>query len=210
MLGIIRVLTTEDQQILQEHSVIMDQEFGIGTVSRCIPDQWHGIYSQETEELAIPKIESLAKEMVEKDQVSAITVSCAADPGVQSCREIVDVPVYGAGEAGAYAALMVSDRVGVLGITQDVPKGIKNILGERLIAHKCPEGVTKTTDLLTESSVKKAILAAEQLVEQGASSILFACTGFSTIGLKRELKKHIDVPVIDLVQAQAVAYLLTK
>lgn len=210
MLGIIRVFTTVNEKILQEHSVIMNKEFGISSISRCIPDQPNGIYDDATEAEAVPKIEDLAKKMVAEDGVDAITVSCAADPAVDSCRGIVNVPVFGAGEAGAYAALMVSRKVGVLGITPDVPENMARILGDHLIAHTRPEGVTMTTDLLTPEGKENAIIAAKSLVEQGVTCILFACTGFSTIGLKKELVKHVDVPVIDLVQAQAVAYKLSK
>lgn len=209
MLGIIRVLTTEDESILQEHSRIMKQDFNIDTISRCIPDQWNGIYSDETERMAVPKIEALVKSIVENDGVTAITISCAADPAVDSSRKLVDVPVYGAGEVGAHAALMVSRKVGVLGITPNVPYNIASILGEHLLAYTWPEGVKTTVDLLEESAKKHAIEACQNLVKQGATSILFACTGFSTMGLKSELVKHINVPVIDLVQAQAIAYSLT-
>jgi allantoin racemase len=209
MLGIIRVLTTEDEGILQEHSRVMKQEFNIDTISRCIPDQWNGIHNDETERLAVPKIEALVKSMVENDGVTAITISCAADPAVDSCRKLVDVPVYGAGAVGTHAALMVSQKVGVLGITPNVPSNIASKLGENLLAYTWPEGVKTTVDLLEEDAKKRAIGACQDLVNQGATSILFACTGFSTIGLKSELVKHIKVPVIDLVQAQAIAYSLT-
>ena len=96
MLGIIRVLTTEDEKILHEHTAIMDKEFGISLISRCIPDQPNGIYDDATEAVAVPKIEKLAKKMVEEDRVDAITISCAADPAVESCRSLVNVPVFGA------------------------------------------------------------------------------------------------------------------
>lgn len=39
MLGIIRVLTTEDEKILQEHSQLMKEQYNITSISRCIPDQ---------------------------------------------------------------------------------------------------------------------------------------------------------------------------
>ena len=210
MLGIIRVLTTEDEKILQEHTTIMDKEFGISSISRCIPDQPNGIYDDITKEVAEPKIKKLAKKMVEEDRVDAITISCAADPAVESCRSLVNVPVFGAGQVGAYAAQMVSRKVGVLGITPDVPENMARILGDHLVTHTYPEGVSKTVDLLTPEGRENAIIAAKSLVEHDVTCILFACTGFSTIGLKRELVKQVDVPVIDLVQAQAVAYRLTK
>ena len=128
---------------------------------------------------------------------------------METGRSLVNVPVFGAGEAGAYAALMVSRKIGVLGITPDVPENMARILGDHLVTHTYPEGVSKTVDLLTPVGKENAIIVAKSLVEKGATCILFACTGFSTIGLKKELE-HLAVPVIDLVQAQAIAYTLTK
>ncbi|WP_209123644.1 aspartate/glutamate racemase family protein [Alkalihalobacillus sp. BA299] len=209
MLGIIRVLTTEDEAVLQEHSRMMKEEFNIDTVSRCIPEQWNGIHNDETLRLAMPKIEALVKSMVEQDGVSAVTISCAADPAVETSRNLVDVPVYGAGEVGAHTALMVSHKVGVLGITPEIPPNIAKILGHNLLDYTRPEGVSSTVDLLAEDAMSRAISACQELVNKGATSILFACTGFSTIGLKRELVKIVNVPIIDLVQAQAIAYSLT-
>ncbi|MDQ0252798.1 Asp/Glu/hydantoin racemase [Evansella vedderi] len=210
MLGIIRVLTTDDENILQEHSRVMKREFNIESISRCIPDQWNGIHSEATQRLAEPKIEALVKSMVENDGVTAVTISCAADPAVESSRKLVNVPVYGAGEVGAHAALMISRKVGVLGITPDVPPNIAKILGDHLLDYTWPEGVSTTVDLLEEDAKKRAIDACQNLVNKGATSILFACTGFSTIGLKMELAKHIHVPIIDLVEAQGIAYSLTR
>lgn len=210
MLGIVRVLTTEDESVLQEHSVIMDKEFGISSISRCIPDQPNGVYNEHTENLAIPKIEHLVKKLIKEDGVDAVTISCAADPAVESCRNLVSVPVIAAGEAGAHAALMVSRKIGVLGITPEIPENITRILGNHLVAYTSPKDVAKTTDLLKHEGKESAVKSVKSLIEQGVTCILFACTGFSTIGLKNELVKHIDVPVIDLVQAQAIAYKLIR
>lgn len=210
MLGIIRVLTTEDEDILQEHSRLMKQHFNIDTISRCIPDQRSGIHDDETLKLAEQKIEALVKSMVKEDGVTAVTVSCAADPAVKSSRKLVDVPVYGAGEVGAHAALMISRKIGVLGITPEIPPNIAAVLGNNLLGYTWPDGVSTTVDLLENDAKKRAIEACQDLVNKGATSILFACTGFSTIGLKKELVQHLHVPIIDLVQAQGIAYSLTK
>lgn len=61
MLGIVRVWTTEDEQLLQEHSVLLRQRMGIHSISDCIPDQPYGIYNQESKAAALPKITALVK-----------------------------------------------------------------------------------------------------------------------------------------------------
>ena len=84
--GLIRVLTSEDQDFVDMHGrVILDHFPGIEVESRCIPDQWEGIHSHELERIAVPKIVALAKEFRDKDM---IIVSCADDPGVAEIREM--------------------------------------------------------------------------------------------------------------------------
>lgn len=206
LLGIIRVLTTESQQLLQEHSVILNQRKRITSESRCIAGQPLGIYSDETLMEAVPKIIQLAKSWAEEGKVQAITISCAADPALALCRQTVSVPVIGAGEAGAYQACMVSNKIGVLGLTQEMPELMKSIIGNRLVGHAVPEGVKNTTDLLKDGFEARALEAARGLVQKGATAILFACTGYSTIHLKETLQKDIAIPIIDLVEAQGMAY----
>ena len=60
--GLIRVLTTEDQDILLAHEKLLNQYFPMLTVeTKCIPDQYEGIHSPELGALAVPKIVETAK-----------------------------------------------------------------------------------------------------------------------------------------------------
>ena len=58
-LGIIRVLTTTDDRVLGEHGRLLERDYGIRSLSQCIPDQPRGIHDAQTEALAIPKILAL-------------------------------------------------------------------------------------------------------------------------------------------------------
>ncbi|GAF18526.1 LOW QUALITY PROTEIN: hydantoin racemase [Bacillus sp. JCM 19046] len=206
MLGIIRVLTTEDNQLLQEHSVLLNEKQGILSESRCIPDQPYGIFNEATYNVAEEKIVQLAHDWAASQEIDALTISCAADPALDLCRERIGLPIIGAGEAGALEACKLSEAVGVLGLTPEVPKRMRDILGKRLVGQLVPEEVVNTTDLLEEDAIEKAVAASSQLMEQGAEVILFACTGFSTIHLKESLQEEIHIPIIDLVEAQGRAY----
>ena len=76
--GLIRVLTTEDQDILLAHEKLLNQYFPMLTVeTKCIPDQYEGIHSPELGALAVPKIVETAKSFRDVDM---IIVSCADDP----------------------------------------------------------------------------------------------------------------------------------
>lgn len=203
MIGIIRVFTTENKAVLDHHGKIITELYGLPTVNQCIPDQALGIYDNASEKEAIPKIVELGKKM-ESEGVKILAISCAADPGIEELRKVVSIPVIGAGSAAALTAFSLGKPVGVLGITSDAPEVMKKILGELLVGFKVPEGVENTTDLLKEEGKKKGIKAAKELLDQGAKVIVFACTGFSTIGLAEQLRKELKVPVIDAVEAEGM------
>src|SRR5690554_4879665 len=99
--GLIRVLTTDDVAMLNEHGNIMNELYGLNVISRCIPEQPHGVYDNQSHQEAVPKIVKLAQDMVLRDGVSAVTISCAADPALEECRSVLNVPVIGAGSTGA-------------------------------------------------------------------------------------------------------------
>lgn len=206
MLGIIRVLTTDQDHVLNEHGNILESKYPIKTETQCIPDQPSGIHDDVTEQAAIPKIVELAKEMAANPNLDALTISCAADPALDEVNEAIDIPALGAGVCGAHAASMVGERVGIIGITDEAPWRMKEELGSRFHSHSFSPNLRKTTDLFSRQAKQELLKVAKDTIESGADVILFACTGFSTIGLKDFLVKHIDVPVIDLVEVQGAAY----
>lgn len=210
MLGIIRVLTTENEKVLGEHGKKMDEFLHIQSETYCIDDQPRGIYDDVSEAIAVPKIVQLAKEMEAMKKYKALTISCAADPALQEVREEVTLPVLGAGSVGAYAAKMVGSKVGIVGITENVPENIQQVLAEKFHSYTFEPSLRDTVSLFSEDSKKKLLTIMQEVEKEGADVILFACTGFSTIQLKKYVETAIHVPVIDLVEAQAIAYQFIK
>lgn len=208
MLGIIRVLTSNDQQVLHEHSRLMEKSHGIVSHTECIDDQPDGVYDDESEAQAIPKIIALAQQLAARGDIDAITISCAADPGLEPARKAIDIPVLGAGECGAHAALTVADRIAVLGIGHDVPPRMRAILGDRFHSYRNSVAHRRTTDLFATDAFESLLAQAQEAEEGGADAVLFACTGFATVGLRTFLAATLSIPVIDLVHAQANAYSL--
>lgn len=199
--GIIRVISSEDPEFLGRHGLVLERFFGLQTVSRAIPDQPTGIHSSDTELRAIPKVIAAAHQLVEQEKVSSVLISCAADPGLGELRGQLPVPVVGAGAAAAALAMATADRIGVLGITAEVPAAVADALGDRLVADIVPAGVSDTTDLLTAQGRAAALQAASELKAAGAQCIVFACTGLTTIGLRPEVVAEVGVPVVDAVLA---------
>ncbi|MEZ7173232.1 aspartate/glutamate racemase family protein [Sporosarcina sp. OR05] len=210
MLGIIRVLTTDDDNVLLEHGKRMWETHQVKTITKCIKDQPNGIYDDESETIAIPKIIALADEFMQRGDIDAITISCAADPGLDELRALTDFPILGAGACGVMAACLIGQRVAVIGITDQVLLTIEKGLEDRFHSYRFDPTLRKTTDLVSPDAKEKLLAVARDAIADGADVILFACTGFSTIRLKDYLVTHIDIPVIDLVEAQAKVYELMK
>jgi len=193
--GLIRVLTLDDPVLVNSQGRIIESMFPkLKVISRCIEDQPKGIYNEDSEKIAKPKIIHLAKQF-EKEAVDAIIVSCAADPAVKELRSILSIPVIGAGSAAAVMALAFGDKIGVLNLTESTPKVIENILGDYLYAEETPKNIKTALDISTESGKKSIISAAQVLKAKGCDVILLGCAGMAP--LAPSLREILKIPVID-------------
>ena len=121
--GLIRVLTTGDEELLQLHGKLIESYFPMfQVVSRCIPDQPEGIHDDETFAVGVPKVVNLAVKLW-KEGCQAIIISCAGDPGVPEARQAVPIPVIGAGSSTAALSLFFGSHPAVLGITEQKEMG---------------------------------------------------------------------------------------
>lgn len=198
--GIVRVLTSDDPAVVNDHGLLLEGRYGFPVVSRCIPDQPDGVHDDATHRLAEPKIVALAAEL-EAEGAGSVIISCAADPAVEETRAALGVPVVGAGSAAAAVALGLGRRIGVLGIRDEAPPAVVALLGSRLAGAVRPEGVRGTRDLRTPEGTEAAVAAAAGLVDRGADTLLLACTGLTSIGVRSRLEGELGVPVVDPVLA---------
>ncbi|KRT36334.1 aspartate/glutamate racemase family protein [Acetomicrobium hydrogeniformans] len=204
-IGLIRVLTTEDKDLLELHGKkVMSWFPELEVVSRCIPDQPEGIHDDATEQMAVPKVVNLAKEF-ESEGFDGILISCAGDPAVNELKDVLSIPVVGAGRTTACIALSFDLPIGVLGITDEVPVGMKAVLRDRMIAWTKPSGVTSTLDLMTPTGRSNTLNAAEELKQKGVKVIALACTGMATIGVAPLIAKETGLIVVDPLKAAAAA-----
>ncbi|MGN9164354.1 aspartate/glutamate racemase family protein [Tissierellaceae bacterium HCP3S3_D8] len=201
-IGLIRVVSFEDEDLLNLHGDIIEKCYpNLNVVSKAIPDQPFGIHDDETEMIAVPKIIELAKEWKGLD---GLIISCAGDPGVEELRKILDIPVVGAGESTALMARRYGEVYGVLGITKEIPGAYREILGSNIVWTCDVDGVVSTLDLMSDKGRKKVIEKAVKLKELGAEVIALACTGMATIGIAREVEEICSIPVIDPVIAEGL------
>ena len=203
--GLIRVVTFDDEDMINLHGEIIERYFPMLKVtSKCIPDQPYGIHDDETEELAVPKIIELAKNW---KRIDALIISCAGDPAVKELRNILDIPVIGAGESTAALAKRYGNVFGTLGITEDIPNAYIRILGKGIVGTCSIPGIVSTLDLMSDEGKKKVVNKAIELKSLGAEVIALACTGMSTIGIANQLEQTLNIPVVDPVIAEGlIAY----
>jgi len=202
--GVIRVLTVQDERLLNLHGRLIEGYFPtIETVSRCIPDHPNGVHDLDTKNSAIPLVVNLAREF-EKEGFDAIVVSCAGDPGVAESRLEVGMPVVGAGQSTAAIALGFGGKIVSIGIGENVPANMASLLGSSLICHIRPIGVSTTLDLMTAEGKRAAREAGLEAKRKGAEVIVLACTGLSTIGADKVIKEATGLQVIDPVVAEGV------
>lgn len=198
--GVIRVLTTDDPEVLGAHGRILEAAFpGVRTLSRCIADQPLGIFDEASERLAVPKVVALAVEMA--SEVDGLVITCAADPGLTEVRRAVGVPVVGAGSSGAAVAAALGERVAVLGLEGSVPRPIREILGRRLLGFYSAQGMRTACDLFSGAGRAAVLEAARRAVRDGAGVMLFGCCGLSSMGMADVLRAEFHLPVVDPVVA---------
>lgn len=200
--GLIRVVSFEDEDLLNLHGLMIEKHYpNLEVLSRSIEDQPYGIHDDETEKLAVPKIIELARNW--KD-IDALIISCAGDPAVKELRELLNIPVIGAGESTALLAQRYGNTFGTLGITEEIPRAYVEVLGSNIVGTCDVEGVTSTLDLMNEEGRQKVIKKAMELKELGAEVIALACTGMATIGIAKELEQVCEISVIDPVMAEGL------
>jgi len=201
-IGLIRVVSFENKKLIGLHGKLIEEYFPcLQLISRCIKNQPKGIFDEESEKMAIPKVIGLGLQIEKEEKVKAIIVSCAADPGVKELRKLLKIPVIGAGSSVAALSLSYGDKVGTFGITEQAPTIMREILGKHLVAEARPEAINTTLDLMTDKGKRNTLKSVKYLKAKGSEVIALACTGYSTVGIAWDLEKEVQIPVLDAVIA---------
>lgn len=204
-IGILRVLTTDNSEVLFSHEKILGEMFPqFELKTKCIPNQYEGIHDEKTYNDAVPKIIKMAVEW--ENEIDGLIISCAGDPALEILREKLKIPVVGGGHSAAVLSINYGKKIGIIGIEDKPPKAYLEILQEKLIGYELSKGINNTNDLRTDAGRNAIRKSAYKLIEKGADAICFACTGLSTINAK-EILQDLDVPIIDAVIAEGTIML---
>jgi Asp/Glu/hydantoin racemase len=135
---------------------------------------------------------------------SALVVACFSDPGVESLRPMLSVPVFGIREAAVSTALKRVSRFGVIALSEASVRrhlvafeemGVTDRLaGDRALG-------LSVADLESPETSKQRILdvANELKVTNGAETLILGCAGMPQY--KQFIETETGLPVIEPCQA---------
>jgi allantoin racemase len=141
----------------------------------------------------------------EKEGYDGVVIACYGDPGIEAAKELVNIPVVGITEASyALARLLSTKFLVVVSAETAVPRQIRYIksLGISDFQYDVrPIGLTVLGVMSDRMSAKDLIAnnCEIALKETGSELIVMGCSGFS--GLRADLEKQLNVPIIDPVVA---------
>jgi len=139
----------------------------------------------------------------------AFVIACYSDPGIDSCRTVASVPVFGMQESGLLTALARGDRVGIIAAAQpsvDRHRRYMRRMGalDRVVAER-PLNMTVEETVSGAGTFARLIEVGRQLVDDGADAIILGCAGMARH--RAPLEAELGRPVIEPTQA-AVAMAL--
>jgi len=159
-----------------------------------------GIESQvHSDQVVIPTV----KLVEARSDASAFVIACYSDPGIDACRSVSKVPVFGIQESGVLTALARGDRFGVIAIAKPSIKRHLRYLQrmqviDRLAAEMSLDMSVDETARGTET-LSRLKEVGQALIDDGADVLVLGCAGMARH--RRKLEETLGYPVIDPVQA---------
>jgi allantoin racemase len=161
------------------------------------------------EALNVPNILEQAKKAEEKG-FDAVIIDCMGDPGLDAARELVKIPVLGANESACHLAAQIAPRFSILNVVAESENAVRSAVIRNGTIQSLASIVTIDIPVLAlekepEKTIAKMVQASEKAIKQdGAQSIVFGCTGMSSLvkSIEDRLKaKGINAPVIEPLRA---------
>jgi allantoin racemase len=164
------------------------------------------IESSYDKALAVP--DTVAKIMqAEKDGVAAVVCSCYCDAGVEEAREVVSIPVVGAGETSMHIAAMLGHRFSVITTLDRRIPLVESLAAKAGVAAKLVSvrPVNMRVPQIVDDRARVVKTVVDEFIgavqEDGAHVLILGCTGMA--GLAKTMEDSLrkqgipGVPVID-------------
>lgn len=159
-----------------------------------------GIESQRQSDEVVAPMLKLAQS---RPEASAFVIACYSDPGLDTMRSELSVPVMGIQESGVLMALSRADQIGIIGISSASERRhrlymrrmgiLDRVAGERALDMSVDETARGAHTFSKLTEVGRA------LQQDGAEALVLGCAGMA---LHRSRLEHtLGLPVIDPTQA---------
>jgi Asp/Glu/hydantoin racemase len=165
-----------------------------------------GIESQvDADQVILP----LVRLVESRPDAAAFVIACYSDPGIDSCRSVARVPVFGIQESGLLTALARGDRVGIIAVAEPSVARHRRYMRrtgtlDRVVAER-PLNMTVDETARGNRTFARLEEVGRELLADGADAIVLGCAGMARH--RAPLQDALGVPVIEPTQA-AVAMAL--
>lgn len=188
---------------LDERCAVLQSYVGADVTLHMECLQTNKVYLDSQLEIALASSEIVGLcQRAEKEGYDAVVLYCFSDPALEACKEVVSIPVVGAGQASFLTALMVSRKFGLVVAEK------QRIAEKEFFAYQTgisPErlGGICAIDLHGKSIREDMAFTCNQLEatckvlieETGVQAIVLGCLSF--LGMAEELSKKMGIPVVD-------------
>lgn len=180
---------------------------GPGTEVSIVTLDWGtpSVEGHVAESLVTPDIIAKAIE-AEREGADAVIVDCMGDPGVQACREAIDIPVIGPAEASMHLAAVLGHRFSVLTVVDSLIPVVENQALRYGVAAKLASVRSFNVPVLDladsdEATFRAVMKVAEAAVrDDGAHVLIPGCTGLAGFAPRIQAALAavgLEVPVLD-------------
>ncbi|WP_040978454.1 aspartate/glutamate racemase family protein [Oceanobacillus jeddahense] len=148
---------------------------------------------------------SILSEVVKAEQggYAAVLLLCMSDPAIDACREAVDIPVVGTGQASILFAASMGMNFSMITILEGIIPLIDNVIRTSGCDYSIATPVRALNLSISEMAGNKEIVI-DKFVEVGKKAItedkahvlIMGCTEMG-VGVKEKLENKLQVPVIE-------------
>ena len=194
--------TILDKQAYKRCKSVLPEEFGeVECFSLTLgPSSIETIFDEEYGAVAVYE-EAYRRKDEWETKYSAIVINCFADPGVDGLRELLDMPIIGAGAAAFALAMQLAPRFSIISMQRNSVPHAWNRLYKMGLEKRVASvyGVEEHLEELSASSdevVEQLLLYAQKaLNNDGADCIVLGCTGMADMA--EALQKKLPAPLIE-------------
>ena len=204
MIGPIVVINPNSNQAVTDglDAALGGFRLGGGPAIECVTLD-EGPFGIETQVHGDQVVMPLVRLVTNRKDASAFVIACYSDPGLEACRSVAPVPVFGIQEAGVLAAMARGDLFGVIAISDGSIVRHRRYMRRMGVLDRLAEDIalnmTVDESAQGEGTFARLHQAGSDLVSAGANVLVLGCAGMARH--RARLESALGVPVIDPTQA---------